>query len=90
MTLLVKNLPASAGDVRDLDSRLGFDSWVWKVPWRRECQPTPVFLPGEFPWTEEPGRLQFIGLQRVGHQWSNLECTHSPFIHEVSGKLGVH
>ena len=19
------------------------------------------------PWTEEPGRLQFIGLQRVGH-----------------------
>ena len=28
---------------------------------------TPVFLPGESPWTEEPGRLQFIGLQRVGH-----------------------
>ena len=24
----------------------------------RKWQPTLVFLPGEFPWTEEPGRLQ--------------------------------
>ena len=23
------------------------DSWVKKVPWRREWQPIPVFLPGE-------------------------------------------
>ena len=30
-------------------------------------QPTPVFLPGESPWTEEPGRLQSLGSQRVGH-----------------------
>ena len=45
--------------------------------------PTPVFLPGEFhgqnsmdtlvfllgewPWTEEPGGLQSMGLQRVRH-----------------------
>ena len=36
----------------------GFDPWVRKIPWRREWQPTPVFLPGESPWTEEPGRLQ--------------------------------
>ena len=28
--------------------RPGFDSWVGKIPWRREWQPTPVFLPGEF------------------------------------------
>ena len=26
----------------------GFDPWVWKIPWRRKWQPTPVFLPGEF------------------------------------------
>ena len=25
-----------------------FDSWVWKIPWRRKWQPTPVFLPGKF------------------------------------------
>ena len=24
-----------------------FDPWVRKTPWRREWQPTPVFLPGE-------------------------------------------
>ena len=30
-------------------------------------QPTPVFLPGEFPWTEEPGGLQSMGSQRVRH-----------------------
>ena len=28
---------------------------------------TPVFLPGEFPWSEEPGGLQNMGSQRVGH-----------------------
>ena len=47
--------------------RPGFDPWVRKIPWRRAWQPTPVFLPGESPWTEEPGGLQSMGLQRVGH-----------------------
>ena len=27
--------------------RPGFDPWVKKIPWRREWQPTPVFLPGK-------------------------------------------
>ena len=60
---MVKNPPASAGNVR----RQRLNPWVRKGPWRRAWQPTPVFLPGESPWTEEPGRLQSIGLQRVGH-----------------------
>ena len=37
---LVKNLPA----VR----RPRFDSWVGKIPWRRDRLPTPVFWPGVF------------------------------------------
>ena len=37
----------------------------WFDPWRRSL-PTPVFLSGEFPWTEEPGGLQPIGSQRSG------------------------
>ena len=41
----------------------GFDPWVGKFPWRRAGQPTPVFLPRELPWTEEPGRLQSMGFQ---------------------------
>jgi len=47
--------------------RHGFNPWVWKIPWRRPWQPTPVFLPRKFPWTEESGGLQSMGLQRVGH-----------------------
>ena len=27
--------------------RHGFEPWVGKIPWRRKCEPTPVFLPGE-------------------------------------------
>ena len=53
--------PASAGDKHK------FNPWVGKIPWRRAWQPTPVFLPGESPWTEEPGGLQSIGSQSVGH-----------------------
>ena len=47
--------------------RRGFSPWVGKIPWRKACQPTPVFLPAENPWTEEPGGIQPIELQRVGH-----------------------
>ena len=43
----------------------GFDLWVGKIPWRRPWQPTPVFSPGESPWTEEPGGLQSVGSQRA-------------------------
>ena len=29
------------------------------------------------PWTEGPGGLQSMRLQRVGHDWSDLACTHA-------------
>ena len=41
--------------------RPGFDPWVGKIPWRRPWQLTLVFLPGDSPWTEEPGGLQSMG-----------------------------
>jgi len=54
---MIKNLPAVCG------------TWVWFLgqedPWKREELLTLVFLPGEFPWTEEPGMLQSMELQRV-------------------------
>jgi len=34
--------------------------------WRREWQSTPVFA-WRIPWTEEPGGLQSVRSQRVGH-----------------------
>ena len=47
MVLVVKNLLANTGDVRE---RCGFDRWVGKVPWRRKWQPTPGGLAGYSPW----------------------------------------
>ena len=52
--------------------RCRFNPWVRKIPWRRAWQLTPVFLPREFPCTEEPSGLQSIGLQRVRHDWGDL------------------
>ena len=69
---MIKNPPANAEDIM----RCWFDLWVRKIPWRRAWQPTPVVSPGES-HGEESGGLQSIGLQRVGHDRSNLACTHA-------------
>ena len=37
---------------------------------RRQWHPTPVLLPGKISWMEEPGRLQSMGLLRVGYDWA--------------------
>ena len=37
------------------------------IPWRRARQLTLVLLPGERPWTEEPGGLLSMGSQRARH-----------------------
>ena len=60
---------------------LRFNPWVRKIPWRRAWQPTPIFLPGRIPWTEEPGRLLSMGSQRVRHYWSNWACTQGTLTH---------
>ena len=48
----------------ELLGRRGFDPWVKKVPLEKETATHPSILAWEIPWTEEPGRLQFMGLQR--------------------------
>ena len=35
-----------------------------KIPWRRKWQPHSSILAWEIPWTEEPSRLQSVGLQK--------------------------
>ena len=50
------------------------ETWVqflgWEDPLKEGMTTTPIFLPGDSPWTEVPGRLQSMGLQRVGHYWA--------------------
>ena len=45
--------------------RCGFDPWVGKIPFRRVTHFSILAL--EIPWTEDPGRLQSMGSQRVRH-----------------------
>ena len=45
----------------------GFNSWVGKIPWRREWQPTPVFLLGE-----SYGQRNLVGYSPYGHKQSNM------------------
>ena len=39
---------------------------------RRQWHPHSSTLAWKIPWTEEPGRLQSMGLLRVGHDWVTL------------------
>ena len=49
--------------------------WL-RVSWKKEWQPIPIFLPWEFPWTEELAGLQSRRSQRVRHDWNNLAHTY--------------
>ena len=44
----------------------------WEDPWQKEMVTHSSILVTRSPWTEEPGRLQSTGLQRVGHGWATL------------------
>ena len=66
------------------------NAWVGKSPWRRTWQPTPVFLPGESPGTEEPGGPQSMGSQRVRHDWATKHMTFKNWSRWKSGRLVCH
>ena len=56
---MVKNLPANAGDIRDVE----FDSQVGKILWRRAQPSTPIFLSGE-----SHGQRSLAGYSPWGHK----------------------
>ena len=47
--------------------RPGLHPWVGKIPWRKACQPTPVFLP-----EEARGQRSLVGYSPRGHKESNV------------------
>ena len=59
---MIKNLPASAGDIRDT----GLILELGRSPGRGMATHSSI-LAWRIPWTEEPGRLQSIESQRVRH-----------------------
>ena len=62
MVLTVKNLAANAGDVR----HVGLNPVLGKSSGGGHGSPLQ-YLAWRIPWTEEPGVLQSMGSQRVGH-----------------------
>ena len=58
---MVKNLPANAGDTGSIPE-------IGRSPGRGMVTQSSI-LAWRIPWTEEPGRLQSMGSQRVGYNW---------------------
>ena len=50
------------------------ETWVWSLGWEDPPEEAMTsnssILTWRIPWTEEPGRLQLMGLQRVGYDWA--------------------
>ena len=59
MAQTVKTLPTM--------QKTGVRSLGQEDPLEKEMTTHSSFLAWEIPWTEEPSRLQSMGLQRVGH-----------------------
>ena len=59
---MVKNLPANAGNTKDVSSTTG----VGKISLEEGMATHSTILAGKIQWTEESGRLQSMELQRVG------------------------
>ena len=52
-----KESACNEGDLRSIPG-------LGRSPGEGNGNPTPVFLPGEIPWAEEPGRLQVHGVTK--------------------------
>ena len=64
---MVKNLPAI------------WETWVWSLgqedPLEEEMVTHSSILTWRIPWTEESGRLESTGSQRVGQDWATNTFT---------------
>ena len=72
---MVKNPPTNAGDVRNMGSIL-----LWEDPLEEGMathSSIPAWRIGKSLWTEEPGRLQSMELQRVRHDRATKHALHS-------------
>ena len=62
VVLVVKNLLAYAGDIRDVGSIPGQED-----PLEEDMEDHSSILAWRIPWMEEPSGLQSVGLQKVRH-----------------------
>ena len=57
---MVEKPPVNSEDTRDM-------SLIWEDPLEEEVVTHSSILAWKIPWTEEPGGLESMGSQRVGH-----------------------
>ena len=63
VVLVLKSLPANAGNIRDVGSSPGLGRFL-----EEGMATLSSILIWRVPWTEEPGSLQSIGSQGVRHE----------------------
>ena len=67
--------------------RCGFNPWVREDPLEEGMATHSGILARRIPWTEQPGRVQSMGLCRAGHDWSDLARTQSKSQDIIAAKL---
>ena len=69
--LMVHSFPCVAQAIKNLSAmqNIWVQSLGWEDPLEKEMATHSSILAWRIPWTEEPGGLQSIGSQRVGHDW---------------------
>ena len=72
MAQMAKTVPAM--------QETGVWSLGWEDPLEKGMATHSRILAWRIPWTEAPGRLQSMGLQRVRHDWRTNACTYFPRI----------
>ena len=72
VTQTVKNLPTM--------QETQVPSLGWEDPLEKGMATHSSIFAWKIPWTEEPGGLQSIGSQRVGHNWVTNTFTFKPFL----------
>ena len=75
VALVLKNLPANAGDIRDAGSISG----LGRSPGKRNGNPSGIFA-WRILWTGYPGGLRSMGSQRVRHDQSKLSMYAYPVL----------
>ena len=72
LSQMVKNPPAM------------WETWVWSLGWKDPLEKGTAthssILAWRIPWTEEPGRLQSTGSQRVRHDWTAFTTASASYI----------
>ena len=78
---MVKSLPAMWDT--------GLLSLDLEDPLEKEMATHSSILAWRIPWTEEPGGLWSMGMQRVGHESATEHSTHKPTLKKSSTTLGI-